>query len=107
MLLVTAMLIWLAPAAQAQVTTYTNENAYLAALASLGYSTFGEGFEDDAVWGSVRSSVFVTNSAPSITSMGNTWTSNHPATNNITTGGGAARTGDWGIYDRNHGHATG
>jgi hypothetical protein len=106
-LLVTAMLIWTAGAAQALVTEYTDEAAYLAALASFGYSTFQEGFENDAVWGSVRSSVLVTNSAPSITSMGNTWTSNHPATNNITTGGGPALTGQWGIYDPNHGHATG
>ena len=107
MLLVTAMLIWIAGAAQAQVTTYTNESAYLAALAGLGFSTPEEGFENDAVWGSVRSSFSVTNSAPSINSMGIIWTSNHPATNEITTGSGAARTGDWGIYDPNHGHATG
>jgi VCBS repeat-containing protein len=107
MLLVTAMLIWIAGPAQAQITKYTDEDTYLAALANLGYSSFKEGFENDAVWGSARSFVLVTNSAPSITSMGITWTSNHPDTNEITTSSGAARSGDWGIYDRNHGHATG
>jgi hypothetical protein len=83
------------------------EASYLGKLAELGYQTFKESFEDDAVWGSVRSTVSVTNSAPEITHRGITWTSNHPATNPITTGQGAARTGLWGVYDPDHGSATG
>jgi hypothetical protein len=103
-LLAAAMLLWIAGTAPAQVTQYTDEAAYLAALAS----TFQEGFENDAVWGSVRSSIPLgTNSAPSITSMGITWTSNHPATNDITTRSSAAKTGNWGIYDPDHGFAEG
>jgi hypothetical protein len=103
-LLVAAMLLWIMVPAHAQVTTYTDEDAYLAALAN----TFQEGFENDAVWGSVRSSIpGEINSAPSITSMGIIWASNHTATNDITTGIGAANTGDWGIYDPDHGFATG
>ena len=78
------------------------EAPYLAKLAELGYGFFREGFEETA-WDSVRSPV----SAPSITNMGITWTSNHSGTNNITTGAGAARTGSWGGYDPDHGYATG
>jgi hypothetical protein len=107
-LVVAAMLLWIMVPAHAQVTTYTDEAAYKAELARLGYSTFNEGFENDAVWDSVRSSISEgTNSAPSITSMGITWTSNHPATNDITTRSSAAKTGNWGIYDPDHGVATG
>jgi hypothetical protein len=39
--------------------------------------------------------------------MGITWASNHTATNDITTSSGAAKTGNWGIYDPDHGVATG
>ena len=89
-------------------TVYTcwMEAAYLAKLAELGIGTFQEGFEDDAAWGSVRYS----NTAPSVVSQGIEWRTNHPdppASNEITTGGGAARTGLWGIYDPDHGYATG
>jgi hypothetical protein len=103
MLLVTAMLIWAAEAAQAQITKYTNEAAYLAALANLGYSTFQEGFENDAVWGSARAP----GTTASVTGNAIKWQANHPDTGGITTGGGGARTGEWGIYDPNHGHASG
>jgi hypothetical protein len=78
------------------------ESAYRSKLAELGYRTFEEGFEGHA-WDGVRSP----NKAPAITSQGVTWTTNHPATNDITTGSGAARTGLWGGYDSNHGFATG
>ena len=106
-LLLAVTLPGLATTAHAQTLVLNTESSYLAKLAELGYSTFQEGFEDDAVWGSVRSSFSVTNSAPSITSSGVTWSSNHPATNEITTGGGPAYTGLWGFYDPGHGYATG
>ena len=106
-LLIAALLFWIAGTAPAEVTKYTDEAAYRAALTTGGYSTFSEGFENDAVWGSVRSSVLGTNSAPNISSMGVIWTSNHTATNDITTGSGAAKTGNWGIFDPDHGVATG
>jgi len=92
------------------VFTCWQESSYLTKLAELGYSTFQEGFENDAVWGSVRSSISETNSAPSVTSMGITWETNHPAPpalNEITTGNGPARTGQWGVYDSGHGYASG
>jgi len=78
-------------------TVYTDEGAYLAALA--GQDTISEGFENDAVWGGVRSPA----TAASVTSQGVSWTSNHPD-NDITTGGGPAFTGDWGFYSLPHGN---
>jgi len=75
---------------------YTDEGAYLAALA--GQDTISEGFENDAVWGGVRSPA----TAGSINSQGVSWTSNH-IDNDITTGGGPAYTGDWGFYSLPHG----
>ncbi len=79
-----------------------HESSYLAKLAALGYSTFQEGIEG-AEWDIARSPV----TAPSVTSLGVSWTSNHPDTNDITSGSGAARTGIFGVYDRDHGFATG
>jgi hypothetical protein len=102
-LLVTGLLLLTSGAVWARVTLYTDEAAYLEALANLGYSTFEEGFESDAVWGAVRSPGTVAG----VVGNGIRWQSNHPATNGITTGSGAARTGNWGIYDPDHGVATG
>ena len=105
------VLIWTAPSAHAacaggpDVFECTSEADYLAKIGELGYSTIVEGFEDDAAWATVRSTLTVTNSAPSITSQGITWTANH-AQNEITTGM-ARRTGQWGLYDPDHGYATG
>ena len=83
-----------------------NESAFLAKGAEHGYNSFQEGFEDDAAWGTARSP----NTAIVISSRGVKWQSNHaysPDWNEITTGSGAARTGQWGIYDPEHGSATG
>lgn len=80
----------------------TTETAYLDQIDALGYVTFSEGFEDDAVWGGVRDP----DTAPSVTSQGIIWTTNHDE-NEITTGLGAARTGAWGVYDPEHGFASG
>jgi hypothetical protein len=79
-----------------------HETAFLAKLSELGYSTFQESFEA-AAWDTARSPV----SADSVSSQGIVWTSNHTATNNITTGTGPARTGMYGVFDPNHGVATG
>jgi hypothetical protein len=45
MLLVTAMLIWTTGAAQAQISKYTDEDAYHVALANFGNKAFQQGFE--------------------------------------------------------------
>jgi hypothetical protein len=79
-----------------------HESAYLSLLAELGYASFWESFEGDA-WDIARSP----GTAPSVTSQGIIWTSNHPATNNLTTGIGPARTGLYGVFDPEHGIATG
>ena len=79
---------------------------YMAKLDELGYGSFFEGFEDDLAWGAARSP----DTAPSVISQGIAWESNHPdppAENEITTGPGPARTGLWGVFDREHGYATG
>jgi hypothetical protein len=82
------------------------EAAFLAKAAELGFDSFQESFEDDAIWGLARSPY----TAPSVVSQGIRWESNHPdppASNEITTGSGAARNGQWGIFDPDHGYATG
>jgi PKD repeat protein len=90
----------------AGVTTYTDETAFQIELLRLGYTTVIEGFEDedDPVWESVRSSI----TAPSVTSQGITWTHNFPNppsnSHGVTTGAGAARTGNWGFYASPHGN---
>jgi uncharacterized protein (TIGR03437 family) len=84
-------------------TPYTDETAYLAAVASLGYTTIQEGFENTAVWGSVRSP----GTAASVASNGIIWTSNHliakAAPDNLSTSSAAARTGSWGVFSQPHG----
>ncbi|HPA79758.1 MAG TPA: Ig-like domain-containing protein, partial [Thermoanaerobaculales bacterium] len=83
-----------------------HESAYLAKLGELGYSTFTEGFESDLAWGATRFPL----TEPSVLSQGITWRSNHPdppASNELTTGNGPAHTGMWGVYDPEHGYATG
>lgn len=110
LLSVTAAAILLSTGRQAQaacsggpdVFTCFSEADYLAKVAELGYLTFEEGFENDVVWGSVRSS----NRAPAITSQDVIWTANHDG-NEISTSSGASFTGQWGIFDFQHGSATG
>lgn len=88
------------------VFTCWNETAFLAKAAEWGLSGFQEGFEDDAAWGLARSPL----AEPVVTSQGIQWMTNNsgaPSFNKITTGSGAARTGEWGVFDPNHGFATG
>lgn len=87
---------------EAQTFTYQSENDFLSALTSFGYSSFSEDFEADANWGSIRTPA----SALSISHQGINWTANH-VTNTLSTSNGAAHTGSWGIYDSDHGSATG
>jgi hypothetical protein len=78
------------------------EQAYLAKVAELGLSTFVEGAEDDIVWAAARHP----DTTPDVTSQGVTWTSNFPV-NDIATGPGPARNGDWGLYSLPHGDQSG
>ncbi len=69
-----------------------------------------EGFEG-AAWNNYRSYQdanfnWIYNQATTITSKGIDWSSNHPATNFISTSTGSAYTGTYGIFDPDHGYAT-
>jgi VCBS repeat-containing protein len=89
-----------------EIYTCWDETAFNTLVQSLGYSTAQEGFEDDAIWGHIRTP----NSAMSVISHGVEWRSNHPdppAMNPITTSTGPPHSGQWGVYDANHGYATG
>ncbi len=82
------------------------EAAFQAKATEFGLVSFEESFEDDAAWGIARTP----DSAASVVSQGIRWMSNHPdapAFNEITTGSGPARTGLWGVFDPEHGYATG
>jgi len=91
------MIFAFSASAQAQPVAFIDETAFLDALAGLGYTPVHEGFEDDAAWGEVRGLV-----QSAVSSQGLTWTSNY-LTGNITTGGGAAITGQYGFYSIPHG----
>lgn len=100
-LMVAAILVIPTTYSNAALVAYTDEAAFLSDLAALG-SVVHEGFEG-STWDSVRSSIsggFIT--APSVSSLGVTWTSNNP-TGGVTTGSGPALTGDWGFYAYPHG----
>lgn len=87
----------------AQVTGYTEEAAFLNALSQQGFTPVYEGFEDDAAWGAVRSSIVGgSHTAPSVHNLGITWVSSSP-NNEVTTSDGAARSGNWGFYSLPHG----
>jgi hypothetical protein len=89
-----------------QIFSCWKESAYLDKATELGYGGYQEGFESDAVWGSVR----YPGRAAGVLSMGTVWKTNHPdppASNQITTGNGPARTGQYGVFDSDHGYATG
>ena len=97
-----------------QIFTCWKEAAFFAKAAALGHPSFREGFENDAVWGLARSP----NTQPSVSSRGFEWRANDfdpthvnpplpPPPNEITTGSGPAITGQWGVFDPEHGYATG
>lgn len=93
----------------AQAAVYTNEAAYMADLAALGFSMFHEDFEGEPPWDAARTmNIFSPVTVPSITSQGIVWTSNHPLVtgSEITTSNGSAYEGDWGLYSMPHGDPT-
>ena len=101
------LLIALTPAASAQVLTFGDEGAFLAALTAHNLVPVQESFEDDVAWGAVRSSIVGGSfMAPSVTSAGVTWAANN-AGSGITTGSGPARTGAWGFFQLPHGDPAG
>jgi hypothetical protein len=93
------MIFAFAMGAQAEPVVYLDETTFLDALAGLDYTPVYESFEDDATWGEVRG---LAQAVPAVSSQGLTWTSNN-LTSNITTGEGAARTGQYGFFSFLHG----
>jgi hypothetical protein len=85
--------------AASSATIYVDETDYLNALASAGYSTIYESFEDDNAW--VRSPTLTS----STTSQGLVWESN---SFNSTTGtlGGSVKDGTYGFFSIPHGVTT-
>jgi hypothetical protein len=82
---------------------YTDETAFLNAVAGLGLCTAAEGFEDDAAWGGARSTIpGGTHTLSSVTNLGLTWQPRVP-TGGMTTSQGPARSGRWGGYELPHG----
>ena len=71
-----ALLSFISLNTNAAPVIYTNKTLYLSDLASLGYSSISENFENDTVWAGSRD--FLTpGSTPSVTSQGIIWTSNY------------------------------
>ncbi len=99
-----------------QIFTCWKKGAFLAKALALGHPSFTESFEDDAVWGPTRSP----NTLLSVSSRGFDWRANDfdpthvlpslpppPPPHQLTTGTGAAIFGQWGLFDPQHGYATG
>ncbi len=97
------------------VTTCWSEGAFFDALASVAdpnnpFYVKHEGFEGSA-WDTYRSYQdanlnWIYSGATTITSKGIAWSSNHPATNILSTSTGGTYTGSYGVFDPDHGHAT-
>ena len=86
-----------------EIIEFTDQDLFLDALAALGYKAYHEGFEDDNVWGDVRTTIpggQIT--APSITNLGLTWTANNEW-GEVTTGEGPVFRGQWGFFTLPHG----
>ena len=90
-----ALLLVVPGVAGAQTTAYTDEAAYLSALAAAGYPMLTEGFEG-AAWDGVRTTVGGgVHTAASITSQGITWS----ATDGVTTNNLFPYEGGWKAHD--------
>ena len=83
---------------------YTDEAAYIEALAAGGYESLRENFEDDVVWVESRSSIARPGSTPYVISQEIKWTSNQ-AVNNVSTNDSGI-SGSFGFYSNPHGDQT-
>jgi hypothetical protein len=84
-------------------SVFVDETAYRNALESLGLDATTESFEDDDLWGEVRSTIPGGNlTALSVDAMGVHWTGNNPVSE-VTTSNGPPRTGLWAFYELPHG----
>lgn len=86
--------------------TYTDQTLFLDELAAQGFKVWREGFEDDAVWGDVRTTIVGgQRTTPYVKNLGVTWTSNNNDSE-VTTGEGPAFRGQWGFFSLPHGSYT-
>ena len=90
--------------ADAAPVVYTDEAAYIEALAAGGYESLRENFEDDVVWVESRTSVARPGSTPYVISQEIKWTSNH-AVNNVSTNDSGISS-SFGFYSNPHGDQT-
>lgn len=106
-LLLIVSLLAMATGAYSDPVVYNSKSAFRAELESRGFSTVGEGFENNNVWEASRNSIVAPGSTPSVTSKGIVWTSNYPR-NRLATGdvGGSAPAGVYAIYSLPHGMTT-
>jgi hypothetical protein len=82
---------------------FTDESTYLDTIGLLTGQFVFEGFEDDAAWGAVRSTIVGgIYTAPAVSSQGLVWSANNDVSQ-VTTGPAAARTGNWGFFQLPHG----
>ena len=97
-----ALMTSLSGAAQSVILTYTDEATYLADLST--YAWLSESFEGTE-WDSVRSTLFSTQVAPSITNLGLTWQHRFFPDGDVTTsdGGGFVHDGVWQFFAIPHG----
>lgn len=83
-------------------TAFLDRAEFIAFAKGSGWVVEHEGFEDDAVWGDVRSTIaggFHT--LPAVEHLGCEWRSVNPS-GGVTTSEGAARTGQWGFFAYPH-----
>ncbi len=86
-----------------EVTIFTDQGLFLDALAAMNHTSYREEFEDDNVWGEVRTTVSDgQQTSPSIKNLGITWTANNEF-GEVTTGEGPVRRGKWGFFTLPHG----
>jgi hypothetical protein len=100
-----AFLLTFGPSAspRAEPVAYTNEAAFISAVEAQGYVWVLEGFEDDEVWGNVRTTISGGSyTAPAITNFRVRFSSNTNSSG-ITCSHGAALNGQWGAYSSPHG----
>lgn len=86
-----------------EATVYVSYTEFIAAVDALGLERVRESFEEDAVWGHVRTTIVDGEmTAPSVTNRGLTWRANN-ADSEVTTGEGPALIGNWGFFTLPHG----
>lgn len=88
---------------RAESMAYTNEAEFISAVEAEGYVWVLESFEDDEVWGSVRSTIPGGSFSASVITNFSVQFSANTNSSGITSSEGAALSGQWGAYSLPHG----